>query len=66
MDAAIYNSSSLLNDEESFGCPANCVITGCEEDWMKCLGRVYSLVKGKENVIFNIFVTIPISYFLFQ
>ncbi len=36
-DAAIENSSSMLNDEELFGCPDNCVITGCE----KVLGEVF-------------------------
>ncbi len=31
-DAATENSSSMLNDEELFGCPNNSVITGCEEE----------------------------------
>ncbi len=31
VDAAIDNSSSMLNDEELFGSPNNCVITGCGE-----------------------------------
>ncbi len=29
VDAAIDKSSSMLNDEELFGSPDNCVITGC-------------------------------------
>ncbi len=32
VDAAIENSSSVLNDDELFGFPENCAITGCEEE----------------------------------
>ncbi len=38
-DAAIDNSPSMLNDEESFGSPDDCVITGCEEELDKVFGE---------------------------
>ncbi len=39
VDAAIENSSSMLHDEELFGCPENCVITGCEEKLDEVFGK---------------------------
>ncbi len=38
-DAAIENSSSMLNDKESFGSPDKCLITGCEEDMDEVFGE---------------------------
>ncbi len=38
-DAAIDNSSSILNDEEMFGCPDNCMITGSEEELDEVFGE---------------------------
>ncbi len=38
-DAAIDNSSSMLNDEELFGFPDNCVITGCDEELDEVFGE---------------------------
>ncbi len=37
--AAIENSSSILNNEELFGCPDNCAITGCEEELDEVFGE---------------------------
>ncbi len=39
VNAAIEISSSLLNDKKLFGCPDNCVITGCEEELNKVFGK---------------------------
>ncbi len=50
-DATMNNSSSMLGDEELFGCPDTCVITGCEEELNVVFGVVNSLVKGTK--IFN-------------
>ncbi len=36
-DAALEKSSSILNDEELFGNPDTCVITGCDKE----LGEVF-------------------------
>ena len=38
-DAAIENLSSMLNDEELFGSPDKCVITGCEEELDEVFGE---------------------------
>ncbi len=38
-DVAIENSSSILHDEEFFGCPDSCLITGCEEEFDKLFGE---------------------------
>ncbi len=38
-DAAIENSSSMLDDEELFCSPDDCVITGCEEELDEVFGE---------------------------
>ncbi len=54
-DAAIEKSSSILNDEELFGCPENCAITGCEEE--------LDVVFGESGVEYERYVCCVFFYF---
>ncbi len=38
-DAAIENSSSMLNDEELLGCADSFLVTGCEEELDQVFGE---------------------------
>ncbi len=49
-DVAIENSSSMLNDEELFGCPDSCSITGCEEEFDKVFEE--RVVEYERRVLF--------------
>ncbi len=58
-DAAVENYSSMLKDEELFGCPDNCAIAGCDEELDEVFGereleyeRFFDLlfVKMKSNI----------------
>ena len=38
-DIALENSSSVLNDEELFGCADSSLLTGCEEELDEVFGE---------------------------
>ncbi len=57
-DAAIENLSSMLNDEELFGSPDKCVITGCEEELDEVFGERELDSEKYDNILCFLFCEI--------
>ncbi len=66
-DVAIENSSSMLNDEELFGCADSSFVTGCEEELDEVFGeRGVEYERYDFCVIFCIFLNTSNIYFSFS
>ncbi len=66
-DVAIENSSSLLNDEELFGCADSSLVTGCEGELDEVFGEEELNMKGMCFVYVFVFLHLLLTQnFFFQ